>query len=1160
MSRYGVRGLFDINERMIRKYAGAVIFDRAQRIYSANCISFFKIEMEKDSSVELVKAVVYSAEDRKNINVNIIFEEKEKIIEFQCECSDFKAMKKHKACKHIAAVLLRYLKGEPKVIQEKFNVDSIINNSNNLKKSISSNEISIRTIVEPVINENIKEKTDERLNEKANKNVNENINEEANKEVNLKINERKPLINAAQKSMSNTKKYLKLKLVINFSFYKDEKNISIEMQLGEDSVSTIMEVKAFLLALKNKNKYQLNSSFSYEWGISSFKKEDIEILKLIAASNKFGAKKFNGKSIYLEEYEVKKLFEILSSKLFDLIINNKLYKDITILSEDIPLQFEIRQEKNQVHLVQLSEMPVALTESKEYYFFRDKLYKPGSVQAYKYGHFYKEFLSTKSCEKIYESNDVERTLDLLKFKLKDISNNLKVMKLPKEKLKEYPLKARIYINSSKTGIFITVVFNYGGINIDLLNDSKYELSSKIGKRDYISEKEIIELIRRYHFISGRSGFLLDNENMDYVVDFIKNGISELKKIAEVNCNEELKNVKIYEADDYTPEINFKNNYLEFSLNINNISYMDTVNIFEALKDYETCCRLENGNYISLKNKELVRISTIIGERRIENISSTEGVYRVSRNVSVLSGRVCDSKTVSEEEKLRKQRENEKIYIEKNKKLKDIMTKIENAGSKPSSLPSELEPIMREYQKVGFSWFKTLASQGIGGILADEMGLGKTLQAIALILDYVKVNKEVRIPSIVVAPTSLIYNWENEIRKFAPSLNTIVIYGNQKDRRNLREELTFADVVITSYSLVGRDIDEYAGMEFSYIFIDEAQQIKNSKTMASKAVKLIKARGRFALTGTPIENSLSELWSVFDFIMPGYLLSYRQFKELYEIPIMNYNDPKALASLNSIIKPFILRRLKSEVLYELPDKIEQKLIVEMTYEQKSAYIQCLNYSKNSIETEISEKGYNRSHIHILSALTRLRQVCCEPSVVMDDYIGESAKMLALDTIVDESIASGHRILIFSQFIKVLQLIKARLQGNNINCFYLDGSTKVQERLHLVEKFNAGKADVFLISLKAGGYGLNLTGADIVIHFDPWWNPAVEDQATDRAHRIGQTRKVEVIKLVTKGTIEEKILKLHDRKRRIAKSIIDDKNSEENFLTNMSRQEIEDLFIM
>ncbi|KZL94113.1 DEAD/DEAH box helicase [Clostridium magnum] len=898
--------------------------------------------------------------------------------------------------------------------------------------------------------------------------------------------------------------------------------------------------------------------FSYVPEKHGFKKEDVQLIKLIATSNKFGKDKFEEDKVYLDNGEVKNFLEIMKDRSFDINIQNKLYKNIKIIEKDMPLQFEIKEEKERVILKQLNPTPLALTFENDYFLFNGNIYKPSFVQVYKYSQFYKKFMETNSSEIRYKSTDAERIISLLSFKLKDISKSLKVIQLEKAKEEDIPVKTYIDINESNKGIIVRLKFSYGNIEIDPFSDEKYANSSKVGKRDVLQERRIIELIRNLQFVHSKEGFLLSYDNTKAVVDFIKKGIEKLEKLATVSCVEDIKNVKIYEAGEYTPKVKFYHQYLEFTLDISNISFIDVVNILEAAQYDEGYHRLSNGDYVSLENNQLIKIANIIGERKIESKSTLKGWFTVLRKISVTTGRVYKRRDNLDEEILRKQAENEKFYKEKNEKLKEILMNMEKINENDFKVPEELKDVMRSYQKTGFKWFKTLAIQNLGGILADEMGLGKTLQAIALILSYIEENKENKKAAIVVAPTSLIYNWEREIEKFAPTLKTIVIYGKQKDRISLIKSIEEADVVITSYSILAKDIDYYGSTEFSYCFIDEAQQIKNPKTAAAKATKLVKAEARFALTGTSIENKLSELWAIFDFSMPGYLLSHRNFNELYEFPIMNYKDEKALESLNSIIGPFILRRLKNEVMNELPEKIEHRIIVEMTEEQRVAYFKFLSSSKESIDSEIFSKGYNRSHIHILSALTKLRQLCCHPSIVLQGYIGESAKILTLDSIIEESIAGNHRILLFSQFISVLQILKERLEDKGINCLYLDGSTKSKDRLELVDEFNRGYGEVFLISLKAGGYGLNLTGADTVIHFDPWWNPAVEDQATDRAHRIGQTKNVEVIKIITKDTIEERILKIHDRKRNIVDNVISDKNSEENFISKLSQKEIEELF--
>ncbi len=356
-------------------------------------------------------------------------------------------------------------------------------------------------------------------------------------------------------------------------------------------------------------------------------------------------------------------------------------------------------------------------------------------------------------------------------------------------------------------------------------------------------------------------------------------------------------------------------------------------------------------------------------------------------------------------------------------------------------------------------------------------------------------------------------------------------------------------------MLRRDIDLYKDIKFQYCFLDEAQHIKNPNTLNAKTAKQINSGMNFALTGTPIENSITELWSIFDFVMPGYLLSHSKFLKKFETPITKYSDQNALNELGRHIRPFILRRLKKDVLKDLPEKIETKIVCEMTEEQKKIYLAYLKKAKAEVAIELQTHGFEKSQIKILSLLTRLRQICCHPSLFIENYNGESGKIQVLEEIMTDAFDSGHRILLFSQFTSMLEIIKQFLERKGIEYFYLDGTTKSEDRVEMVKSFNQGTGKLFLISLKAGGTGLNLTGADMVIHFDPWWNPAVEDQASDRAHRIGQKNVVQVMKLITQGTIEDKIFELQQKKKEMIDSVI---QPGETLLSKMSESEILELF--
>ena len=473
---------------------------------------------------------------------------------------------------------------------------------------------------------------------------------------------------------------------------------------------------------------------------------------------------------------------------------------------------------------------------------------------------------------------------------------------------------------------------------------------------------------------------------------------------------------------------------------------------------------------------------------------------------------------------------------------------------PAVIPDSMQLVLRDYQVKGYEWLSMLDRLGFGGILADDMGLGKTIQMIALFCSiYGKGNcspENEEKPSLIICPASLLYNWQNEIRRFAPELTSVVITGNGKERKQLLREKPKALIWITSYDMLRRDIDLYADCEFRIQVLDEAQYIKNQGTQTARAVKKIHSSRRFALTGTPVENRLGELWSIFDYLMPGFLFSYSRFRNVFELPLVKDQDTRVVNRLHNMISPFILRRLKKDVLTELPDKCDTVLYAELTGEQKRLYAANALQLRTSLEHQ-TEELFQQNRTNVLSALTRLREICCAPSLIYEDFTAENAKMEALMELMDSCLDGGHRILVFSQFARMLRLIENRLEEAGISCFTLTGQTGKQERQQLVERFEEGEVSVFLISLKAGGIGLNLTGADTVILFDPWWNVAAQNQATDRAHRIGQTREVNVYRIIARDTIEENILKLQDAKKNLVDQVLGGNHVS---LTDLTREEL------
>ncbi|WP_455487360.1 SNF2-related protein, partial [Clostridium sp.] len=536
-----------------------------------------------------------------------------------------------------------------------------------------------------------------------------------------------------------------------------------------------------------------------------------------------------------------------------------------------------------------------------------------------------------------------------------------------------------------------------------------------------------------------------------------------------------------------------------------------------MKNKKGFYKTKNNNYLDLKDKTVIRILNILDSLDISDDNIT----------------IDKNKMLYINESLK----NQGTAFDKGEEtIKEIDKGLSNR--KQREVPDDLNAKLRNYQVEGFNWLNEIANLKVGGILADEMGLGKTIQIIAFLLSQ-KGKK-----SIVITPTSLIYNWRDEFNKFAPSLKVRIIHGDKKNRVVMMEK--DFDVIVTTYGLIKNDYEYYKEKEFDFCIIDEAQNIKNSKAQNTKYVKAIKAGCRIALSGTPMENNLMELWSIFDYIMPGYLLSEEKFKEKYLKEDM-YDE------LKELIKPFILRRLKKDVIDELPNKIEKKFMVEMEENQKAVY--------QSYIKEVRQKLYSGedNKITVFSYLTKLRQLCLDPSLILDDYVGRSAKIEAALNIVNMAIVENRKVLIFSQFTSVLQKLGSELSEKNIGYLYLDGSIKANKRVEMVKEFNESEdLKIFLISLKAGGTGLNLTSSDLVLHFDPWWNPAIEDQATDRAHRIGQQNIVEVIKLIAKDSVEENIIRLQEDKRELINKVISGEEIGSNVIGKLSRDEIIDLF--
>ena len=605
----------------------------------------------------------------------------------------------------------------------------------------------------------------------------------------------------------------------------------------------------------------------------------------------------------------------------------------------------------------------------------------------------------------------------------------------------------------------------------------------------------------------------------HIVATVLNGLENLNK--ETNDEYSDENITI------TPNINLdisqsRNGYMGMKLNIEGVDSNEYRDIFSSYKNNNRLYRMKNGAYLDLKDNDLEQAFKLID---ILNIYNDFDNMKIPNNKAIYLEKLIEDEDLS--------------FVNGSKYVSNVVKKFDKVKSKNYEVPKDLNATLRDYQVSGFEFFKTLSDYQFGGILADEMGLGKTIQTIAFLLS----NKDKK--SIVITPTALIYNWKNELEKFAPTLKVGLLHAAKSEREKILDNIDNYDVILTTYTTYKNDIDKYKNINFDYCIIDEAQNIKNPDAIITKAIKNVNAKVKFALTGTPIENNLMELWSIFDFIMPGYLYNKSKFKSIF------VNNDKNIIELKNLIKPFILRRTKKEVITELPDKIEQKIIIDLEKEHKRAYKGYVNLITRKI------KENNQDNITVFSYLTKLRQLCLSPELMVKNYQGKNSKLDVLINIINDS--SDEKILVFSQFTKVLEVIGKRLNEENISYSYLDGKTSAKDRVKLVEEFNTNNNKVFLISLKAGGTGLNLTSANIVVHFDPWWNPAVEVQASDRAHRIGQKNVVNVIKLIAKGTAEERVINLQETKKELIEDVINGNLDNSSTLKNLSKDDIIDLFM-
>lgn len=649
----------------------------------------------------------------------------------------------------------------------------------------------------------------------------------------------------------------------------------------------------------------------------------------------------------------------------------------------------------------------------------------------------------------------------------------------------------------------------------------FEKNQKTEGRDLRKEAEAAKVVSRYcnaYDEDEKTMVLANDEEMLY--ELLACGITAMQQFAEVYISDALKKINIAPAPKVAVGVSLSGDLLELKMTSGDMPRKELLEILSKYNRKKKFYRLKSGDFVNMEGEGINAL-----------LEMKEGLRLTKKQLEQEQVVLPKYHALYLDEELK---EWQSVSAHKDKEFKALIRNMKTVEDNDFEIPAEMELILREYQKRGFLWIKTLKYNGFGGILADDMGLGKTIQVIAFLLsEYLE--EEENSPSLIVAPASLVFNWQSEIRKFAPDLPVQMVVGKAGDRKSIIEHAGSRDILVTSYDLLKRDIGLYENMTFSSQIIDEAQYIKNHNTQAAKAVKMVNAGFKLALTGTPVENRLSELWSIFDYLMPGFLYSYQRFREELELPIVQDNSENEIKRLQKMIRPFVLRRLKKDVLKDLPDKLEKNYYAKMEGEQQKLYDAHVKRMQLMLDKQ-SEEEFKSSKIQILSELTRLRQLCCSPELIFDEYKGGSAKSDLCIDLIKNAVSGGHKILLFSQFTSMLSILEERMKAEKISFYTLTGSVNKEKRARMVEDFNNDDTSVFCISLKAGGTGLNLTSADIVIHYDPWWNLAVQNQATDRAHRIGQEHVVMVYRLIIEGTIEDNIVKLQEKKKELADQIL------------------------
>lgn len=920
---------------------------------------------------------------------------------------------------------------------------------------------------------------------------------------------------------------------------RESQDIRLGLRIGEERLYVVKNIPEMINAMETGTVICYGKGFEFHPEWMHFPEADrkiLELLRALTASYAYGDTVLRGSElrlIYLPAIFTEKILKELEEIPFRVM-----YEDGShFISEKIervrfPMRFDTDITPRGLQIItELPDCFTVLNRNGGYIVHENKVLVVDADQR-ELLWLMKEHNADGRCILEYPLKDTETVIgEVLPYL--NTRGPVKLSRELEKRLIRVPLTAAAYLDREGQGIQAKIAFRYSTTEINPFEPVHEKIALEKGEklllRDADAERRVLDILEDSGFRVSRGKISLSGQQA--VFDFVSEGVSRLQECCEVYFSTEFKRI-VPRRPVLTGNVRMKENRLELLFSADGEPVPEVLALMEALARKKNYFRLRDGRFLDLSDLG-------VWQETAESLyeAGLQDGNELNRDMITLrSYRSCYLESILQRPGIR---------IDGTEELHEVTERITggNHAVPPVTLNTELKP----YQQNGYRWLCSMDQMHMGGILADDMGLGKTVQIIAMLQSL----REAGRTSLIIAPTSLTYNWYSEISRFAPDLSAVVLTGHAEQREKLIRHITEAgdvDVLITSYPLIRRDIDIMSEYCFRFVILDEAQHIKNAGSVAAMAVKRLRADTRFALTGTPMENGVGELWSIFDFVLPGYLPGYNSF-------LRKYQEGNNGDDLNRRIKPFLLRRLKQDVLTELPDKMETVLTAAMTPEQEKVYQASMMRIRPRIENMLGNGGLNRNRMEVLAAITELRQICCHPALVLDGYTGSSGKNELLAELLPTAVENGHRILLFSQFTGMLRILRKQLADTGYTTMYLDGETPADERLKLTEEFNAGSADIFLISLRAGGYGLNLTGADLVIHYDPWWNPATEEQATDRVYRIGQTKDVQVIRLVTGRSIEEQVVELGLRKKALFDRLI---TPGEASFEGMSEQDIRMLF--